>query len=203
MCFISLYFVILGTSASTVNFQAYLLDGLCRWKQDRASASLAKHSPAVRCYSSSLLHAVNHLSEEVLGQKLVPDVMTPGVYTGKLFGVDYLFRQTGEPLQDMGPADPDAEETTDIIEEEEEDEGFFDRLEDLAIAEDPLIDEMVSLLICQIWVTLHKLFQLYAAVLMLLFLSIPTVTGCVSSNQATVPAAESSGVNLQEHLAHP
>ena len=43
--------------------------------------------------------------------------------SGELLGVEYLFRQTGQPLQDMAP---DSEATMDLLEEVEEtlDEGF-------------------------------------------------------------------------------
>ncbi|KAJ8398180.1 hypothetical protein AAFF_G00430240 [Aldrovandia affinis] len=44
---------------------------------------------------------------------------------GEVIGVDYLLRQTGQPLQNV---DPDSEETEeileDLVEEEEEDEGL-------------------------------------------------------------------------------
>lgn len=46
-------------------------------------------------------------------------------FSGEMIGVDYLLRQTGQPLQNV---DPDSEETEELLEdlvvEEEEDEGF-------------------------------------------------------------------------------
>ena len=58
-------------------------------------------------------------------------------------GVDYLFNQTGQPLQDMRPADPEDESST--IDEQLEavevgdDEGFFESL----VGDDPLIHDLV------------------------------------------------------------
>lgn len=57
--------------------------------------------------------------------------------SGELIGVQYLFQQTGQALQDMNP---DSEETAELIEdlnveERDEDEGFCDISEDHTIAD--------------------------------------------------------------------
>ncbi|XP_053301817.1 uncharacterized protein LOC128460597 [Pleuronectes platessa] len=68
---------------------------------------------------------------KVLGRKAVPSFQPPAVYTGELIGIDYLFRQTGRPLQDI---QPDSEETEqmldDVCTEEQGDEGFEDAVYD-------------------------------------------------------------------------
>ncbi|XP_044040166.1 uncharacterized protein LOC122870220 [Siniperca chuatsi] len=122
-----------GTSANSLNFQVYLLEGLHRWNQDRGSAALSTGPCALRSYSGDLLHCVNKNYEKLFGRKVVP-------VSGELIGVQYLFRQTGQALQDMHP---DSEETAQLIEEHdvedggrggEEDEGFSDITDDPHIA---------------------------------------------------------------------
>ncbi|XP_077076087.1 uncharacterized protein LOC143728992 [Siphateles boraxobius] len=117
-----------GTSANSLNFQLYLLEGLNRWNQDREAASLAVRPPSLLSYSGDIVHCVNNYSVKVLGRKLVPSFQPPAVYTGELIGIDYLYRQTGTALQDV---QPDSEETEQMLEdvgteEELEDEGFED-----------------------------------------------------------------------------
>ncbi|XP_053276425.1 uncharacterized protein LOC128438075 [Pleuronectes platessa] len=130
-----------GTSANSLNFQLYLLEGLNRWNQDRQAASLAGKPPG---HSGELVHGVNTNSVKVLGWKVVPSFQPPAVYTGELIGIDYLYRQTGRPLQDVHP---DSEETDQMLEdvcpeEQLEDEGFEDALldptiEQLDLSSDP------------------------------------------------------------------
>ncbi|XP_060927146.1 uncharacterized protein LOC133001557 [Limanda limanda] len=121
-----------GTSANSLNFQLYLLEGLNRWNQDRQAASLAGKTPRS---SGELPHCVNTNSVKVQGRKVVPSFQPPAVYTGELIGIDYLYRQTGRPLQDVRP---DSEETDQMLEdvcaeEQLEDEGFEDAVLDPTI----------------------------------------------------------------------
>ncbi|XP_035988145.1 uncharacterized protein LOC110367754 isoform X4 [Fundulus heteroclitus] len=114
-----------GTSANSLNFQAYLLEGLHRWNQDRR-AGLATKKSSLCHYSGDLLHSVNQNYQKLFGRKLVPEFCPPARYTGELIGLQYLFQQTGQPLLDMNP---DSEETARLVEEHdvgvsEEDEGF-------------------------------------------------------------------------------
>ena len=97
---ITLFSFILGTSASDVHFQAYLLDGLMRWNSDHSSAAVSSTELGPESYSGLLIHAVNELSEDVLGKKVKPNVQNIGIYTGEMIGVEYLFNQTGEILKD-------------------------------------------------------------------------------------------------------
>jgi len=65
---------------------------------------------------------------------------------GELIGVQYLFQQTGQALQDMNP---DAEETAELIEdlnveERDEDEGFCDISEDHTIADPDVVLSLPS-----------------------------------------------------------
>ncbi|KAM9495307.1 uncharacterized protein Hap1MRO34_017081 isoform 2-T2 [Clarias gariepinus] len=117
-----------GTSANSLNFQLYLLEGIHRWNQDREAASLAVKPPSLLSYSGDLVHCANTHSVKVLGKKLVPSFQPPGVYTGELIGIEYLNWQTGQAMQDQ---DPDAEQTNEMLEdvgseEELQDEGFED-----------------------------------------------------------------------------
>ncbi|XP_073725207.1 uncharacterized protein [Misgurnus anguillicaudatus] len=131
-----------GTSANSLNFQLYLLEGLNRWNQDRKMASLAGKPPSMLSYSGDLMHCVNTQSVKVLGRELAPSFQPPSVYTGELIGIDYLYRQTGQALQDL---DPDSEVTDQMLEdvgteEELEDEGFGDISLDLNL--DPTIEAL-------------------------------------------------------------
>ncbi|KAJ8364998.1 hypothetical protein SKAU_G00138290 [Synaphobranchus kaupii] len=113
--------------ANAMHFQAFLLDGLVRWNENRA----AVEGPAqpLLCYSGHLQHSLNQLAQEVLGQGLVKDHTKPGEYTGELIGIEYLYSQTGRVLQDVS-LDPDApdEAAADIqgldVGMDAEDEGF-------------------------------------------------------------------------------
>lgn len=89
-----------GTSASAVNFQAYLLEGIVRWNQARAEAAINDSSSKLdlRTFDLRLQGKVNHLSRLIHGKELLPLYRQPAVYTGELLGVEYLYHQTGTPL---------------------------------------------------------------------------------------------------------
>ncbi|XP_057697338.1 uncharacterized protein LOC130919002 [Corythoichthys intestinalis] len=71
-----------GTSASDAHFQAYLLEGLMRWNQDRMEhAVTGKHE--LRTYDSAEREAMDRLSRKVLKKSLDECFQRPGVYTGK------------------------------------------------------------------------------------------------------------------------
>ncbi|XP_076851096.1 uncharacterized protein LOC143501317 [Brachyhypopomus gauderio] len=116
-----------GTSASALHFQAYLLEGLVRWNEDRAAAAVEGSDPARVCYSGQLQHYANQLSQQLLGHQLAEDYTRPGEYTGELIGVEYLYSQTGVVLHEDLGRDPDAPDgLCDEDLPEPEDEGFED-----------------------------------------------------------------------------
>ncbi|GFR92968.1 hypothetical protein ElyMa_000880900 [Elysia marginata] len=98
-----------GESAGAVNFQAYLLEGLVRWNEDRHAAAVGKRI-MLRDYKMQC-DAVTAATK--LGVEPVVKPFHPAPYTGELIGAEYLFSQTGEPL-----SHPDEEEA--VPEEEEE-----------------------------------------------------------------------------------
>ncbi|XP_070298207.1 uncharacterized protein [Salvelinus sp. IW2-2015] len=114
-----------GTRANAMHFQAFLLDGLVRWNEDRAQAAVeGKNRQPLLSYSGHLQHILNLSSQRVLGKEQVKDYTKPSEYTGELLGVEYLYSQTGRVLQDVS-ADPDLPEETSAVEQlDEEDEGF-------------------------------------------------------------------------------
>ncbi|XP_073689484.1 uncharacterized protein [Garra rufa] len=126
-----------GTSANSLNFQIYLLEGLHRWNQDREAASLSAEPSALCSYTGELVHCVNSNYEKLFGKKVVPTFCSPACYTGELIGVQYLFQQTGQALQDMNPdSEQNAELIEDLsVEERDEDEGFCDISEDQTITD--------------------------------------------------------------------
>ncbi|XP_052705256.1 uncharacterized protein LOC128181043 [Crassostrea angulata] len=118
-----------GTLANATLFQAYLLDGLNRWNQDRGSAATTTSSSEPQTYSGLLRHTANSLGETVFGKKMVPSYTAPHKYTGELLGVEYLYSQTGKVLQDIDHDDAEEEvekKQEEEVEEEEDDEGFGD-----------------------------------------------------------------------------
>ena len=125
---ITLFSFILGTSASDIHFQAYLLDGLMRWNSDHSSAAVSSTELGPESYSGLLIHAVNELSEDVLGKKVKPNVQNIGIYTGEMIGVEYLFNQTGEILKDNTLVNEDMtqqeEEPLSDVNPDQIDEGF-------------------------------------------------------------------------------
>ena len=74
MIHFKMYFT--GTLASDTFFQAYLLDGLAHWNEDRAVAATRDKQQHPHCYNHLLRHAVNTLAEEVQGKKIIPYVAT-------------------------------------------------------------------------------------------------------------------------------
>ncbi|XP_062340201.1 uncharacterized protein LOC134038681 [Osmerus eperlanus] len=125
-----------GTSANDVHFQAFLLDGLVRWNENRAAAAVEGREQPLLSYSGHLQHSLNQLSQRVLGVSLVKDHTAPREYTGELLGVEYLYSQTGRVLQDAS-VDPDVPDEEAAIQElDVEDEGFEEAGDD---EDDPTI----------------------------------------------------------------
>ena len=76
-----------GTSAGAVNFQAYILDGICRWNSARASEAVQQTvSENLRTFNSKLQARVNELSRSM---------KPPSKYMDEQFGVQYLYQQSG------------------------------------------------------------------------------------------------------------
>ena len=71
-----------GTSASSIHFQMYLLEGIFRWNVDRSIAAIEGES-TIRCYDQRLKDAVNTLSRSVLGNPQFAEYKPPGKYTGR------------------------------------------------------------------------------------------------------------------------
>ncbi|KAJ8359637.1 hypothetical protein SKAU_G00161620 [Synaphobranchus kaupii] len=114
---------------------AYLVDGSARWNEDRSAAATPHLKDEPHSYSGLLRPAVNSLGEAVLGRKIVP-YTAPSKYTGELIGLEYLYNQTGEVLQDYAAAIQELETAT--VADVEEDEGFvgseeFQDLTDLTV----------------------------------------------------------------------
>ncbi|KAF0039295.1 hypothetical protein F2P81_007530 [Scophthalmus maximus] len=81
------------TLASDTFFQAYLLDGLARWNEDRAVAATTEGQQP-RSYNHLLRHALNTLAEEVLGKKIIP-YAEPRKYTDhKVVSMELPFPST-------------------------------------------------------------------------------------------------------------
>ncbi|XP_039616262.1 uncharacterized protein LOC120533436 [Polypterus senegalus] len=107
------------------HFQAYLLEGLARWNEDRAAQAVKGADRDVVCYSGQLQHSANELSDIVYHRKLVDDYTQPAKYTGELIGIQYLFSQTGRVLEEVMGRDPDAPNGTDTDDNDDSvDEGF-------------------------------------------------------------------------------
>ncbi|XP_061118069.1 uncharacterized protein LOC133141515 [Conger conger] len=121
-----------GDRANAMHFQAFLLDRLVSWNEDRAAAAVEGPAQPLLSYSGHLQHSLNQLSQRVLGQSLVKDYTKPGEYTGALIGVEYLYSQTGRVLQDVS-LDPDTpDEAADIqdLDLDVKDDGFQEEEDD-------------------------------------------------------------------------
>ncbi|GFO40156.1 hypothetical protein PoB_006666100 [Plakobranchus ocellatus] len=121
-----------GESARCANFQAYMLEGIVRWNEDRRAAAVSEKT-SLRCYSYELQHAVSRAAAPL---HLDPGVNLPqpARFTGELIGVEYLLAQTGQP---MGPLSREGEE------EEEAEQGPEGAPEE----EEPVEVELVDLTI--------------------------------------------------------
>ncbi|KAK7944627.1 hypothetical protein WMY93_000355 [Mugilogobius chulae] len=123
-----------GTSASVAHFQAYLLEGLMRWNEDRMDEAV-KAGSTLWTYNSAQREALDRLSRKILGKSLVDNYRPPGAYTGELLGIEYLYSQTGKALTVIeAGAEEDrlVEEMED--EQEDQDEGFVEEnTEDMTV----------------------------------------------------------------------
>ncbi|RUS90903.1 hypothetical protein EGW08_001300, partial [Elysia chlorotica] len=90
-----------GESASSHAFQAYLLEGLVRWNDDRHPAAVYSNTDK----KSHNFHSQGALVQYAARARADPgvDLARPAQYTGELIGVEYLFSQTGEPLGRLCP----------------------------------------------------------------------------------------------------
>ncbi|XP_030589839.1 uncharacterized protein LOC115783243 [Archocentrus centrarchus] len=127
-----------GTTASAKYFQAFLVDGLVRWNEDRAAAAAPRdaaegHVASLYSYNGHLKHVLNQNSQTVLGLQMVKDFTKPAAYTGELIGVEYLYQQTGVVLEDVS-LDPDTpDEATAVDTLMEVDEGIEEDVGDPTI----------------------------------------------------------------------
>ena len=107
-----------GSSASAVNFQAYLLDGITRWNSSRAVAAIESPEGNLRTFDSRLQEKINSLSSNIYGTKVFPLYQPPSKYTGELFGVEYLYEQSNlafAPAKDLdSEIDEGFEDVTDV-----------------------------------------------------------------------------------------
>jgi len=93
-CFCISTFNYSGTSASAAHFQAYLLEGMMRWNQDRQTAATTSDTGS-SIYSGEMRHVANVLRMDVFGSMLFPDYQPPRKYNGML----NLFFQTNYILE--------------------------------------------------------------------------------------------------------
>ena len=73
-------FVLSGTTANDVHFQAFLLEGLHCWNWDRQQAAVMSQDCA-KTYDSTLMSAVNKLHNAILGVELSSTYTEPRKYT--------------------------------------------------------------------------------------------------------------------------
>ena len=73
-----------GSTANDMTFQAYLLEGMVCWNQDRGVQAVEGQPPVERTYNSALKHEANRLTTLVYGKALLPNYQVPRAYTGKI-----------------------------------------------------------------------------------------------------------------------
>ena len=100
-----------GTAANALHFQAYLLDGVTRWNEDRGTASITSGGDGVRSFDTRLKAKVEDLAMTIHGRSPFSSFSLPSDYTGELFGVAYLYAQSGRQLvSDKTDLDKDIDE---------------------------------------------------------------------------------------------
>jgi hypothetical protein len=109
-----------GTTANDIHFQVFLLDGIDRWNTERASAALDASVSKLRSFDAKLQDKVNSLTVSVLGAPMNANYKPPAAYTGELFGVEYLYTETGNVALITGNIEDEIEEG--IIDEPTDDE---------------------------------------------------------------------------------
>ncbi|XP_078795050.1 uncharacterized protein LOC144988490 [Oryzias latipes] len=136
-----------GTSASDAHFQAYLLEGLMRWNDDRMEDAV-KGNSSFRLFETSMREAVDQLSQAVLGKPWDERYRPPGAYTGELLGIEYLYSQTGKTFTAMLQTPEEEDRLLEGIDDQDfQDEGFGeDNMEDITVPvlDDPPLDVVAS-----------------------------------------------------------
>jgi hypothetical protein len=82
-----LYIYLTGTLASDVLFQAYMVDGLHRWNEDRDRAAVSTQTDH-QSYSGLLRHTANTMGLKLPSRKIDPSYNEPRKYTGILFDIN-------------------------------------------------------------------------------------------------------------------
>ena len=75
-------FLCSGTLANDVHFQAYLMEGIARWNDDRAKAAVSSSTTDFRHFSDPLRTAANQLSGQTLGDPVDSGFYPANLYTG-------------------------------------------------------------------------------------------------------------------------
>lgn len=120
-----------GSVASSVNFQAYLLDGLMRWNTSRAAEATGSETIGIRTFNNRLQEMLNKYSKLVRGTSILPQYQPPRQYTGEKIGVEYLYSQTGQVL-------PQNDLLEDIVDNE------VDKLEDTDFKEEATLEVLLE-----------------------------------------------------------
>ncbi|KAK7944624.1 hypothetical protein WMY93_000352 [Mugilogobius chulae] len=134
-----------GTSASDAHFQAYLLEGLMRWNEDRMDEAV-KAGSTLWTYNSAQREALDRLSRKILGKSLVDNYRPPGAYTGHVIMEIFVLQENFSALSTcivrqakaLTVIEAGAEEDR-LVEEmedeqEDQDEGFVEEnTEDMTV----------------------------------------------------------------------
>jgi len=76
------YVLCSGTLANDVHFQAYLMEGIARWNDDRARAAVSSGTTDFRHFADTLRAATNQLSGQILGDPVDSGFRPANLYTG-------------------------------------------------------------------------------------------------------------------------
>ena len=96
--------VVPGTSANYVHYQAYFVDGICRWNAMRKDPSIGSLMSEVGSFDFELTGRFNQLHVEIFGTPF--DIKTlPNKYTGEAIGIEFLFNQTNQSFSETYIAD--------------------------------------------------------------------------------------------------
>ena len=121
-----------GTSANYVHFQAYLVDGICRWNSLRKDPLIGSPMSEVRSFDFELTGRFNQLHAEIFGTPFDKKTL-PNKYTGEAIGIEFLFNQTNQSFSETY-IDDNIDDGCSVEEEDSElssqDHSIFNKIEE-------------------------------------------------------------------------
>jgi hypothetical protein len=94
--------------------QAYVIEGIVRWNSQREIVALGSSDSTIRSFDPKLRLKLKSLHSTVLDKSTDTNYHPPAAYTGKLFGIEYLYLEIGSNVTLGYNIDLEIEEGLDI-----------------------------------------------------------------------------------------